>query len=107
MKMSNIIINRSYAFMYFTREVIDNIAYDFNKEIIILNQQCWIEFEALLINENSEIILIHKNFLKPYQFKYLGEELFKAIENNYYDNSNKSHLNYYLISRPARARFID
>ena len=92
---NNIIPNKSYVFsvnfiIYFTRDVIDNIAFYFNNEIIIPNQKYWIEFEALLINVNKEIVLIHKTFLLPYQFKYLGEELFNALLENYYANTKNN-----------------
>ena len=93
--MPNIIPNKSYVYLvtfilYFTRDVIDNIAFYFNNAIIIPNQNYWIEFEALLINETKEIVLIHKTFLKPYQFKFLGEELFNALVENYYANTKNN-----------------
>ena len=38
------------------------------------------EFEAFLINEIKETPIIYKTILHPYQFTYLGEELFKSLQ---------------------------
>ena len=101
-------INQTYVYLaediqYFTKEVINNIANSFNTKIIYPNRLYWVEFEAMLLNLNTEKVLINRTLLRPYQFKYLSKELFNALEQEYYDNSNNDE-NLKLI---FKYKFID
>lgn len=88
MKINQIYIYEISDIKYFTKEVINNITNEFNIQEIYPNigKFVWIEFEALLRNTNKDILLIDKTFLPPYQFKDLSKGLFKALEQELYDN---------------------
>ena len=72
---------------YFSRDQMDKIAHYFYIDEIIPSQVYIVEFEALLINKSKELVLIPKTFLLHHQFKYLGEELFRLLEQNSYSDS--------------------
>ncbi len=101
-------INQTYVYLaediqYFTKDVINNISKEFNTKIIYPNRLYWVEFEAMLLNLNTEKVLISRILLRPYQFKYLSKELLLALEQEYYDNENNDE-NLKLI---FKYKFID
>ena len=97
--MKNILINKTYKYLivdihYFTKDVINSFCNLFIKENIYPNRFFRIEFEALLINESTEKVIINKTFLHASQFKYLSKELYNSLEKEYYDNTkNDENLN--------------